>query len=86
MPVLLKQYVTYLKIAVILIYTTFIWHCHTIYDNSKLAATEHKQIISAQTGQNNLVKYHEQLSKEYAKENSPCLTTPIPTRIRRLLH
>lgn len=82
----LKQYETYLKIAVILIYTAFIWHCHTIYDNSKLTSTEHKQIVSAQTAENSLVKYHEQLSKTYAKENSPCLNTPIPASIRRLLH
>lgn len=80
---ILKTYETYLKIAVILIYTGFIWYCHTIYDDSKISRTEEKQVVKAQAGETKQVEYQQTIQKVYVKDS--CKDTTIPAPVLKLL-
>lgn len=83
MPTFLTTYENYFKIAVILIYTAFIWHCHTIYDNANETALVKQELKQAQNGQNEIIKFHSNLSKLNVKD--PCYTTNTPIELNKLL-
>jgi len=80
-----STYETYLKIAVILLYTGFIWYCHGIYDNAKLTKIAQHAEIKAEQGQNKIIEFHQQIKKIYVKVNEPCLDKPLPSDIVKLL-
>ncbi len=84
MPTIFTTYETYLKIGVILIYTAFIWYCHGIYDDHKEVKQERHEIVQIQTGTNNIIKFHQELSKTHANKDT-CFNTKLPTDLNSLL-
>lgn len=79
----LSTYETYAKIAVILIYTGFIWYCHGVYDKAKLATIEGQQVIAAQKGEVALVKYQQVVKKIYVKDQ--CTDVAVPSAMLQQL-
>ncbi len=84
MPTFFTTYETYLKIAVILLYTAFIWHCHTIYDGYKTEKTAIHQADKAGKGQSEIIKFNQKLRNSDANKD-PCFNTTLPDSVNRLL-
>lgn len=69
--------------SILALYTFGVWHVHTWYDGYKtknIAVAEAKQ---AEQGQNDIIKFNQQLRKTNAKD--PCLNTNIPIDTLKLL-
>lgn len=85
MPTIITQYETYIKIGIILLYSLFIWHTHTIYDGYKAEKIAVYRQTKAEEGQGNIIKFHQQIEKVYVKVQEPCLNTNIPVDALSLL-
>lgn len=79
-----STYETYLKISVIVVYSIFIWHCHTIYDNSKETIAVKQELKAVNKGQNEIIKFNQQLRESDANKD-PCFNTRHPASVSRLL-
>lgn len=76
-----------LSVLVILIfgYTYGVWHVHTWYDTSKQEKVEATEVIKAQEGQKEIIKFQTQIKKIYVKTKDDCINKPIPTDALSLL-
>lgn len=78
-----STYENYLKVAVILLYTVFIWHCHSIYDTSKEVVIAQHQVIKSDKATNNVIKFNQKVTSLHVKD--PCFNTLVPDELNSLL-
>lgn len=76
---------TWGKIAVILLYTAFIWHCHTIYDEAHQEKAAVARAATAEKAEGKMVEFNTKIEKVYVKVKDNCLDKPVPADVQRLL-